>query len=103
MNTMFHRLSVLAVGVSMLGACGGGGGSGSSIASAASNAVAGTISGLGSVIGAGAVLFLLEGLRAFKGAQEIAFGLLLMGVVYAASGPVMWLVGRFGRKAPPAA
>ena len=50
MNTMFHRLSVLAVGVSMLGACGGGGGSGSSIASAASNAVAGTISGLGSVI-----------------------------------------------------
>jgi branched-chain amino acid transport system permease protein len=35
----------------------------------------------GSVIGAGAVLFLLEGLRAFKGAQEIAFGALLMGAV----------------------
>jgi branched-chain amino acid transport system permease protein len=35
----------------------------------------------GSVVGAAAVLFLLEGLRAFKGAQEIAFGLLLMGAV----------------------
>jgi branched-chain amino acid transport system permease protein len=35
----------------------------------------------GSVIGAGAVLFLLEGLRAFKGAQEIAFGALLIGAV----------------------
>jgi CDP-diacylglycerol--serine O-phosphatidyltransferase len=29
--------------------------------------------------------------------------LLLMGVAYAASGPLMWLYGRFGRKAPPAA
>jgi branched-chain amino acid transport system permease protein len=35
----------------------------------------------GSVLGAGAVLVLLEGLRAFKGAQEIAFGLLLMGAI----------------------
>jgi branched-chain amino acid transport system permease protein len=35
----------------------------------------------GSVIGAGAILFLLEGLRAFKGAQEIAFGALLIGAV----------------------
>lgn len=41
----------------------------------------------GSVVGAAAVLFLLEGLRAFKGAQEIAFGLLLMGaVIYAPKG-----------------
>jgi branched-chain amino acid transport system permease protein len=35
----------------------------------------------GSVVGAGAILFLLEGLRAFKGAQEIAFGALLIGAV----------------------
>ncbi|WP_149538266.1 branched-chain amino acid ABC transporter permease [Siccirubricoccus phaeus] len=41
----------------------------------------------GSVIGAGAVLFLLEGLRAFKGAQEIAFGsLLIAAVVFAPRG-----------------
>ena len=48
MKNTFCRLSVLAVCVSMLGACGGGGGA--SIAPAASNAVSGTISGLGSVI-----------------------------------------------------
>jgi branched-chain amino acid transport system permease protein len=48
----------------------------------------------GSVVGAAAVLFLLEGLRAFKGAQEIAFGLLLMGaVIFAPKG----LAGLFRR------
>lgn len=47
---------------------------------------------MGSVIGAAAVLFLLEGLRAFKGAQEIAFGLLLMGaVIFAPRGLAGWL------------
>ncbi len=41
----------------------------------------------GSVIGAGAVLFLLEGLRAFKGGQEIAFGgLLMLAVIFAPRG-----------------
>lgn len=65
---------------------------------------------VGSVIGAGAVLFLLEGLRAFKGAQEIAFGLLLMGaVIFFPRGVAGWLQRipgwgeRYLRRAPPPA
>lgn len=48
----------------------------------------------GSVVGAGAVLFLLEGLRAFKGAQEIAFGALLMGAVILAPRGLAGLLDR---------
>jgi branched-chain amino acid transport system permease protein len=65
---------------------------------------------VGSVIGAGAVLFLLEGLRAFKGAQEIAFGLLLMGaVIFFPRGVAGWLQAlpgwaeRYLRNPPPPA
>jgi branched-chain amino acid transport system permease protein len=49
----------------------------------------------GSVIGAGIVLFLLEGLRAFKSAQEIAFGVvLLVCVLFAPAGIAGLLAGR---------
>lgn len=53
MKTVFRLLPVVAVCVSMLGACGGGGGGTSSAAGGQqlpSTSVAGTISGLGSVI-----------------------------------------------------
>ena len=48
----------------------------------------------GSLIGAGVLLGLQEGLRAFQGAQEIAFGALLLLVVLLAPRGVAGLLRR---------
>lgn len=48
----------------------------------------------GSVIGSGIVLFLLEGLRAFKSVQEIAFGVVLLAcVIFAPTGLAGYIGG----------
>jgi branched-chain amino acid transport system permease protein len=49
----------------------------------------------GSVLGAGAVLFLLEGLRAFKSMQEIAFGAALLLCIMFAPGGLASLIARY--------
>lgn len=50
----------------------------------------------GSVVGAGIVLVILEGLRAFKSAQEIVFGAVLLScVLFAPSGLAGYLAGYF--------
>lgn len=51
----------------------------------------------GSVLGAGIIIILLELLRAFKGAQEIVFGALLLGFVLFLRGGVVSVIGRYLR------
>jgi len=50
MKTIFHLMPVVAVCVSTLGACGGGGSGGVATAPANTTSIAGTISGLGSIV-----------------------------------------------------